>query len=162
VNFCFLSLRAASRTPPSPWDTRSRLCVRYVRVSSVFPLVGQLPSIPSAEDCSPLFGHFAGTTCPSDSPLTYMPVLQLVAFSGRSGVLLPDASGVSRFSRMEFSGMPGVWGLRGARGSLASNAIPRCGLPPCGTTSAPRTSGISQLNTLPACAPANASPATSR
>ena len=35
-------------------------------------------------------------------------LIALVAFSSRPGLLLPDACGVSRFSRMEFSDMPGV------------------------------------------------------
>src|SRR5262249_35191978 len=51
---------------------------------------------------------FAGTTCSSDSPPPYMLAFRLVAFSSRSGVLLPDTDGVSRFSRMEFPDMPGV------------------------------------------------------
>ena len=127
----------------------------------MFPLVEQLPSTLSAEDRSPLFERFAGTTCSSDSPLTYMLVVELVAFSSRSGLLLPDTSGVSRFSRMEFSDMPGV---SDCAGSVSDSRFrhPRYRLPPRRTASTPRTRLISQLNTLPACAPVNASPAALR
>jgi len=74
----------------------------------MFPLVEQLPSTPSVEDCSPLFGRFAGTTCSSDSPPACALVVWLFAFSSRSDVFLSDTDGVSRFSRMEFPDMPGV------------------------------------------------------
>jgi len=57
---------------------------------------------------APLFGHFAGTTALSDSPLACMLDVELIAFSSRTGVPLPVTDGVSRFSRMEFSDMPGV------------------------------------------------------
>ena len=74
----------------------------------MFPLVEQLPSTPSAGDFSPLFERFVGTTCSSDSPPVYVLAVELVAFSSRTGLLLPVADGVSRFSRMEFPDMPGV------------------------------------------------------
>ena len=54
-----------------------------------------LASTLSAKDCSSLFECFAGTTCSSDSPLAFLLDLQLVAFSNRSGLLLPDTGGVS-------------------------------------------------------------------
>ena len=79
------------------------------RASWFGDLLGQHPSLHALRwRLPPLFGHFVGTTVLSDSPPACVLVSSLIAFSSRSGVLLPDACGVSRFSRMEFPGMPGV------------------------------------------------------
>src|SRR5439155_335992 len=58
---------------------------------------------------SPLFGHFVGTTRPSDSPSTCMLAVGLKAFANRPAASAPaGVAGVSRFSRVEFPCMPGV------------------------------------------------------
>src|SRR5438309_4088681 len=114
MNFCFLSLRAASRTPPSPWDTLSRPCVRCVWVFSVFLLVERLPSMRSAEargssSLPSWFAHFVGTTRSSDSLQACMLVLWL----------WPSPAGPSAYRHGHLQGLPvlarGVfkhaWGL---------------------------------------------------
>jgi hypothetical protein len=68
VNCSRLSLLAASRTRCSPPNALPQLCVWDAVVCSVFSLVDRLPSAPSADGFPPLFGRFAGTTRPSDSP----------------------------------------------------------------------------------------------
>ena len=61
-------------------------------------LLGQRPSLHILRWClAPLFGYFVGTTALSDSPPAFMLVVELVAFSSQSGLLLPDACGVSPF-----------------------------------------------------------------
>src|SRR4030095_16071729 len=74
----------------------------------MFSLAGRLPSEPSADGLPSLFGPFAGTSRPSDSPPTFMldfwfmHLPQLARFLHFSG-----ADRVSRFSRAEFPCMPG-------------------------------------------------------
>ena len=83
-------------------------CVRQLPAHLRAP-VARLPgSVSAAKDLSSLFERFVGSTCSSDSPLAFMLVVRLIAFSSRSALLLPDTNGVSRFSRMRFPDMPGV------------------------------------------------------
>ena len=77
--------------------------------------MARLPgSVSAAKDLSSLFERFVGSTCSSDSPLAFMLVVRLIAFSSRSALLLPDTNGVSRFSRMRFPDMPGVCDCAGS------------------------------------------------
>ena len=109
MNRVRLSLRATSRTPRKSLNSLVRLCVRGGVACPMFSLVGRLPSMPSAGACSPLFGHFAGSMRPSDSPPTCMLDFGLKAFSNRPAASSPaGVDGVSRFSRVEFPCMPGV------------------------------------------------------
>ena len=103
VNCSRLSLLAASRTRCSPLNALPQLCVWDAVVCSVFSLVDRLPSAPSADGFPPLFGRFAGTTRPSDSPPTFMLDLLFIAFSNRPAhFFVSGAGGGSRFSRVEF------------------------------------------------------------
>jgi hypothetical protein len=55
-----------------------------------------------------LFGHFAGTTRPSDSPPTFILDLWFITFSNRPAhYLVSGAGGASRISRVEFPCMQG-------------------------------------------------------
>src|SRR5215471_14344303 len=72
VNRNRLSLLAASRTPCKPRKALPQLCVWDAVVCSVFSLADRLPSKPSADEVPSLFGPFAGTSRPSDSPPTFM------------------------------------------------------------------------------------------
>src|ERR1700758_1299661 len=104
---CLLSL-AAFRTPRNPWDPRFPLCVGLVLDCTMFSLVGALPSPTSAEDCSPLFGWFIGTTALSDFSGACMLALRFWAFANRSRPCSDrDAPEISRFSCMLFLGVPG-------------------------------------------------------
>src|SRR5258706_8006289 len=66
--------------------------------------------MPSASGFPLLFGHFVGTSRPSDFPSTCMLDFWITSFSNRpvhncvSGV-----DGTSRFSRVKFPRMPGVF-----------------------------------------------------
>jgi hypothetical protein len=109
VNRIRLSLRAALRTPSRSLISLIRLCVRGAVACPMFSLVGCLPSMSSAGGCPPLFGHFDGTTQPSDSPPAYMLDSRLMAFSNRPAASsVAGADGVSRFSRVEFPCMLGA------------------------------------------------------
>ena len=137
VNLSFPSFLAVSRTRSSPFGPLSRLGVRCELGSDVFSLVSGLPSTASAVGCPPLFGCFVGNYAAVRLP----PVVQGGLMAHR--LLLPARSlpagdcGVSRFSRMEFLCMLGVFDSAGPR--LARDiASARCCLP-CGPTpSAPR------------------------
>jgi hypothetical protein len=101
-------LPAALRTPSKSLDALVRLCVRGAVACPMFSLVGRLPSMPSAGGLPPLFGHFVGTTRPSDSPTCTLD-FWLKAFS--NWPVTPSTmgvDGVSRFLRVEFPCMPGV------------------------------------------------------
>src|SRR5712692_2033031 len=136
VNFCFPSFFAASRTRASPLGPLSRLGVRHGLGSCVFSLVGGLPSTTSAGGCPLWFGCFAGTTPLYDSPPPCMRDLSLIAFSLRPAYCADD-HGASRFSRMEFLCMLGVFDSAGPRlVRVIANA--RCCLPYGLTPSAPR------------------------
>lgn len=69
----------------------------------MFSLAHALPSPPSAEALSSLFGWFIGTMAWSDSSETYAPALRLFALSGRPrSSFFRGAPAVSRFSCMLF------------------------------------------------------------
>src|SRR5580692_5812084 len=72
-------------------------------VCSMFSWVGRLPSAPSADGFPSLFGHFAGTTRPSDSPPTFILAWWIITFSNRPArFFVSGAGGASRISRVEF------------------------------------------------------------
>ena len=75
--------------------------------------------MPSAgEILPPLFGHFAGTTQPSDSLPTFMPRLWLITFLDRPAHnFVSGTDRVSRFSRVEVPCMSGVFDLAGPVGA---------------------------------------------
>ena len=93
----------------------------------MFSLARALPSPTSAEDRSPLFGWFIGTTARSDFSGTYMPALWLWAFADRSRPLSSrDALEISRFSCMLFLSVPGFLDYAGPSGhsrSLATGCV---------------------------------------
>src|SRR5215470_18582942 len=80
----------------------------------MFSWVGCLPSMPSAGGRPPLFGHFVGTTQPSDSPPTCMLDSRLMAFSNRPAQL----------SRRASMGSPGsrAWSFHACQGSLTAQS----------------------------------------
>src|ERR1700733_10172967 len=128
----------------------------------MFSLVGCLPFAPSAGGCPPLFGRFDSTTQPSDSPSAYMLDSWLIAFSNRP--VASAAAGGNGASPVLACGVSmHAWGLRlrRARQMLAIahvSVLPSAMRNDVGTPVAI----ISQLNTLPACAPVNASMAALR
>jgi hypothetical protein len=76
---------------------------------AMFSLAGCLPSGRSADGCPSLFAPFVGTMRPSDSPPTCALDFELMPFSSQPAVgAVTGVGGVSRFSRVEFPGMPGV------------------------------------------------------
>jgi len=77
-------------------------------------LASRLPSVPSAASPLALFGHLVGTMQPLDSPAAFISDLYLLGFSERSADCT-DATGVSRFSRVEFLCMHGVYDSAGSR-----------------------------------------------
>src|SRR5215472_10942694 len=96
----------------------------------MFSLVRALPSPTSAEDCSPLFGWFIGTTARSDFSGTCMSALWLCAFSDRSRPLSSrDAPEISRFSCMLFLSVPGFLDYAGPTGHSRYNATSRVAFP---------------------------------
>jgi hypothetical protein len=115
VNRNRLSLLAASRTRRSPANAFPQLCIWDEASCPVFSLVVRLPSMPSAgEILPPLFGHFAGTTRPSDSLPAFMPRLWLITFPGRPvHSFVSGTDRVSRFSRVEVPCISGVLDLAG-------------------------------------------------
>src|SRR5207247_848078 len=122
VNRNRLSLFAASRTRCSPANAFPQLCIWDAAVCLVFSLVGRLPSMPSAGvDLPPLFGHFAGTTQPSDSLPACMSRLWLITFLDRPArSFVSGADRASRFSRVEVPCMSGVLDLAGPAGARDS------------------------------------------
>src|SRR5215469_2555660 len=85
----------------------------------MFSLVGRLPSMPSAGvQLPPLFGHFAGTTQPSDSLPTFMSRSWLITLLDRPvHSFVTGANRVSRFSRVEVPCISGVFDLAGPVGA---------------------------------------------
>jgi len=118
VNRNFLSLLAASRTRSSPLGPLTRLGVRPGLGFGVFSLVSGLPSPASAGGLPPLFGCFAGTMPRYDSPAAFISDLDLIGFSERPANSA-GATGGSRFSRMEFLRMLGVFDSTGPRRARA-------------------------------------------
>jgi hypothetical protein len=104
----YLSLLAASRTRCSPLNALPQLCVGDAVACSVFSLVGRLPSAPSTDGVPPLFGHFAGSTRPSDSLPTFILDLWLITFSNRPvHSFVAGVDRASQFSRVKFPCMRG-------------------------------------------------------
>jgi hypothetical protein len=113
------SLRAAARTPSSPRDPGTRLCVRSGSDCSAFSSVSSLPSTDSAGvGGPPLFARFFGTMELSDSPETYLSDVRHRAFSDRSASGEMDVSGVSRLPRGKFPTVHVVSDSVGVTGSL--------------------------------------------
>jgi len=82
----------------------------------VFSLASCLPSVPSASDLTLLFGHFAGTTQLLDSSIMYIPDLSALGFLRTARVhYSAGMTEVSRFSRMKFPYVLGVYDYAGSR-----------------------------------------------
>jgi len=81
-----------------------------------------LPSPASAGSYLPLFGQFIGTTAQSDFSSTFMPVVRLLAFTGRPSHIPEGALEISRFSCMLSSQRAWVLRLRRTGQPLANNA----------------------------------------
>jgi hypothetical protein len=113
------SFFAASRTRCSPANAFSQLCIWDAAVCPVFSLVGRLPSMPSAGvELPPLFGHFVGSTRPSDSLPTFLSRLWLITFLDRPAHSFVSGAGrASRFSRVEVPCMSGLFDLAGPVGA---------------------------------------------
>src|SRR6478609_5122679 len=74
----------------------------------MFSLVGCLPSMPSVGGSPPVFGHFDGSTQPSDSPPTCMLDFWLMAFSDRPAAnCTMDVDGVSGSRARSFHAFQG-------------------------------------------------------
>src|ERR1700687_4085598 len=100
--------------------------------------------MPSASGFPLLFGHFVGTSRPSDFPSTCMLDFWITSFSNRPvHNCVSGLDGTSRLSRVKFPCMPGV-----------SDRAEPDGCSDC----AP----LSRRNTLPACSPVSASRAALR
>jgi hypothetical protein len=126
VNRIVLSRRAASRTPHSPRDAGFRPCVRSAVVCVAFPLVAPLPSTDSAATVGlALFARFCGTMGTSDSPVTCMSAVRLLALSDRSSPPFDkEVTGVSRFPCIELPRMRRVFDSGAStRGSRCSSLM---------------------------------------
>jgi len=77
---------------------------------TMFSFSCALPSLTSARSHLPLFGRFIGITAQSDFSSTCMPVVRLLAFTGRPSHLPEGALEISRFSCMLSSQR--AWALR--------------------------------------------------
>jgi hypothetical protein len=76
----------------------------------VFSSAGRLPSMPSVSGFPLLFRHFVGTSRPSDFPSTCMLDFWIMSFSNRPAHnCVSGIDGTSRFSRVKFPCMPGVF-----------------------------------------------------
>src|SRR5882757_6849871 len=128
----------------------------------MFSLVGRLPSMPSASGLPLLFAHFVGTSRPSDFPSTCMLDFWITSFSNRpvhncvSGV-----DGTSRFSRVKFPRMPGVFD-RAEPDGCSHFAFAGVAFRILEQRRHSDFRPLSRLNTLPACSPVNASRAALR
>ena len=137
MNFSFPSFFAASRTRSSPLGPLSRLGVRHGLDCCVFSLV-QRPSLRNLRRRSPalvrlLRWYYAAVRLPAavHEGLTAHRVLPPAR-------LLPaGGNGVSRFSRMEFLCMPGVFDSAGPRARLALATARVVAFLPALTPSAP-------------------------
>lgn len=87
MNRARLSFLAIARIHSSALCTDSRLCVRPVFCWPEFPLVGFLPSAPSAACTTALFGDFLGTMNPSDFPCSFIIGVASLDFPMRPGLL---------------------------------------------------------------------------
>src|SRR6266403_4854005 len=118
--------------------------------------------MPSASGFPLLFGHFVGTSRPSDFPSTCMLDFCITSFSNRpvhncvSGV-----DGTSRFSRVKFPRMPGVFD-RAEPDGCSHFAFAGVAFRILEQRRHSDFRPLSRLNTLPACSPVNASRAALR
>ena len=95
----------------------SRLCVRGVFCSSVFPLASPLPSTASAAARPALFGGFAGTTGLSDFPRSCISGLRpWPSRAARPAISATGERGISRFPRMEIPCMLRFFDRAGSAG----------------------------------------------
>ena len=119
----------------------------------MFSLVSGLPSTPSAGGPSPLFGCFAGTMPLYDSPSPYTWGLIAHRFLPPArGLPTTDGDGASRFSRVEFLCMRGVFDSAGTAVHSRYRAPPYC-LPGWRDTVGSPDLPFSELNTQPAYTP---------
>jgi hypothetical protein len=118
--------------------------------------------MPSASGFPLLFGHLVGTSRPSDFPSTCMLDFWITSFSNRpvhncvSGV-----DGTSRFSRVKFPRMPGVFDCAEPVG-CSHFAFAGVAFRILEQRRHSDFRPLSRLNTLPACSPVNASRAALR
>src|ERR1019366_4216696 len=141
---CFLSL-AAFRTPFRPCDAAAPSCVGTARAFWTFSSVRALPSTISAATGGvpvALFDGFFGTTAQSDSSLPCMSDVRLSP--SPAGLPLARAVGneVSRFSCIQFRGVPGVSDYVGPPPGSRSSAATACCLPLQTTGSATSVRGF--------------------
>ena len=146
VNLSFLFFFAASRTRSSPLGPLSRLGVWCELGSGVFSLVSGLPSTTSAGGSLAfvrlLRRYYAAVRLPAAVHVGL--IAHRLLLTGPHATAA-DGNGVSRFSRMEFLCMLGVFDSAGPRRTRVF-AHARCCLPYCLTPSAPWYRGISELN----------------
>src|ERR1700730_13846263 len=119
--------------------------------------------MPSASGFPLLFGHFVGTLRPSDFPSTCMLDFWIMSFSNRPAhYCVSGVDGTSRFSRVKFPCMPGVFDR------AEPDQCSRFRISP--VLPSARWNGVGALIsdifhgsiTLPACSPVNASRAALR
>ena len=107
---------AAGRTRSSPLGSLSRLSVRYELGSSVFSLASGLPSTASFDPpqvfVQPLRRYYAAARFPAAVHLSLIAHRFLPAVRG---LLTTDSNGASRFSRVKFLCMLGVFDSAGSR-----------------------------------------------
>ena len=160
MNRSFFFCLAACRTRSSPWDTLSRLGVRRVPPSSVFPLAPALGSTGSAAGRPASFAGFIATTAGSDFSRPC-----IIGYGSSPSRCGPTAHG--RWSGVRSPGSRArsvctCQGLRprGTGDALALTRTPV--LPSAVTTASASRLIISRLNGWPMHSPADASPAASR
>ena len=96
----------------------------------MFSLASCLPSVPSASGLTLLFGHFAGTMRLLDSSITYIPDLSALGFLRTARIHYPaDMTEVSRFLRMKFPYVLGVYDYAGSRPGLRYTPDPSAAFP---------------------------------
>ena len=126
MNRSCLFFRALSRTPLSPCDIRSPLCVGWVLGSMLFSLVTGLPSTTSAAYVSTGIVRRLRRYC-ADVRLLARRACTDCAFGfpcRPGGWYAPDAGEVSRFSRVQFLDVRLALGLRRAWQQLALTLPP--------------------------------------
>src|SRR6266436_5356591 len=138
-------LLATFRTPFRPCDAAAPCCAGTARACWTFSLVGALPStLSAAPGACPvaLFDGFIGTMAPSDSPLLCMPDVRLSPSPAGLRLSLTVGDGVSRFSCIQFRGVPGVSDYVGPLSGSRSYAVTACCLPLQTTGSATSVCGF--------------------
>ena len=136
---------AAFRTPFRPCDAVVPYCAGAARAFWTFSLVRALPStISAAAGDLPvaLFDGFIGTTARSDSSLPCMPDVRLSPSPAGLPLVRAVGNEVSRFSCMQFRGVPGVSDYVGPPSGSRSSAVTACCLPLQTTGSATSVCGF--------------------